>query len=59
MNGVKVQMKIDSGSEVNVIGQDVYQQILNNSQKKIMWPGSARNKLTSRVKPNQIKPNEK
>ena len=28
-------MKVDSGSEVNVIGQDVYQQILNNSQKKI------------------------
>ena len=35
INGVKVLMKIDSGSEVNVIGQDVYQQILNNSQKKI------------------------
>ncbi len=28
-------MKIDSGPEVNVIGLDVYEQILNNSQKKI------------------------
>ena len=28
-------MKIDSGSELNVIGQDVYQQMLNNSEKKI------------------------
>ena len=27
INGVKVLMKIDSGSEVNVIGQDMYQQI--------------------------------
>ena len=34
IDGVKLQTKVGSGSEVNVIGQDVYQHIFNNNRKK-------------------------
>ena len=48
-------MKIDSGSEINVIGQDVYQQILNNSQKKITLQKSKAKLKPYNSPPSQIR----